>query len=62
MQRTHFTPHYNLYNCVCDKLSSSEEYIGSSELNLYCIPCIVHYFVRLDIFNTALSLFFASEL
>ncbi len=19
MQRTHFTPHYTLYNCVCDK-------------------------------------------
>ncbi len=30
MQRTHFTAHYILYNCVCDIWSSSE-------LNLYCI-------------------------
>ncbi len=30
MQRTHFTAHYTLYNCVCDKYTSSE-------LNLNCI-------------------------
>ncbi len=40
MQRTHFIPHYTLYNCVFDKLSLSELNLFVLEMDKQKYVCV----------------------